>query len=142
MTHFNLDLGSSEKKVVDLIEKKYDIDLKKVKPKKENLDFKLFEKGSPAPTNTDRLLLSLHYKFGYGIKLQNRLFIIPSIETPIINFKKWEKGKSTYGIFNSRYRPFLFSVRFLWLKPPGRGDCPPVYLNPDDKLRYERNYME
>ena len=38
MTHFNLDLGSSEKKVVDLIEKKYDIDLKKVKPKKENLD--------------------------------------------------------------------------------------------------------
>ena len=107
-----------------------------------NTDYKLFEKDSPSPENTDRLLFSMHLKIGYGMKFQNRLFIIPSIETPIVNFKKWDNGKSTYGIFNSRYRPLLFKIRILWLKRPSRGECPPVYLNPEDKARYERNYMQ
>ena len=108
-----------------------------------NLDFMLFEKQPvPSPTNSDRLLLSFHLKVGYGMKFQNRLFIIPTLETPILNIKQWENGKSTYGIFNSRYRPLLFKVRILWLKRPKRGDCPPVYLNPEDKARYDRNYMQ
>ena len=108
-----------------------------------NLDFMLFEKQPvPFPTNSDRLLLSFHLKLGYGVKFQNRLFIIPTLETPILNIKQWENGKSTYGIFNSRYRPLLFKVRILWLKRPKRGDCPPVYLNPEDKARYDRNYMQ
>ena len=108
-----------------------------------NLDFMLFEKQPvPSPTNSDRLLLSFHLKLGYGMKFQNRLFIIPTLETPILNIKQWENGKSTYGIFNSRYRPLLLKVRILWLKRPKRGDCPPVYLNPEDKARYDRNYMQ
>ena len=111
-----------------------------------NLDFMLFEK-QPDPSLTylyrsNRLLLSFHLKFGYGMKFQNRLFIIPTLETPILNIKQWENGKSTYGIFNSRYRPLLLKVRILWLKRPKRGDCPPVYLNPEDKARYDRNYMQ
>ena len=108
-----------------------------------NLDFMLFEKKpTPIPNDTKRLLLSLHYKFGYGFKIQNRLFIIPNIETPILNFRKWENGKSSYGIFNSRYRPILFSLRILWLKRPNPGDCPPVYTDPDMQNRYEQNFME
>lgn len=108
-----------------------------------NLDFQLFErKPTPTPNNPKRLLLSLHYKFGYGFKIQNRLFIIPSIETPILNLRTWENWKSTYGIFNSRYRPLLFSVRILWLKRPNPGDCPPVYTDPNEQKRYEQNFME
>ena len=109
-----------------------------------NLDFMLFEKQPvPSPTNSDRLLLSFHLKFGYGMKFQNRLFIIPTLETPIINLRQWEKGKSTYGIFNkSRYRPIVFSCRFAWLKSPSRANCPPVYVNPGDKAKQDQHFME
>ena len=108
-----------------------------------NLDFMLFEEQpDPTPSNTERLLISFHLKLGYGIKFQNRLFIIPTLETPILNLKQWEGGKSTYGILNSRYRPLLIKFRILWLKRPNRSDCPPVYLNSEDKARYDRNYMQ
>jgi len=107
-----------------------------------NLDFKFFEKDTPLPNNTDKLNFSFHFKLGYGIKFRKTLFIIPTIETPIINLKKWEQGKSTFGIFNSRYRPVLFKVRFIWLKKLGKSDCPPVYTNPEDDARNERNYMQ
>jgi len=111
-----------------------------------NVDYKLFERKendlNPSPENTKNLLSSLHLKIGYGMKFQNRLFIIPSLETPIINFLEWEKGKSTYGIFNSRYRPILLKIRILWLKRPSKFDCPPVKINSQDKARYENNYMQ
>ena len=62
--------------------------------------------------------MSFHLKLGYGMKFQNRLFIIPTLESPILNLKQWE-SKSTYGIMNSRYRPLL-QVRILWLKRPDK----------------------
>ena len=107
-----------------------------------NLDFKFFEKDTPLPNNTDKLNFSFHFKLGYGIKLNKILFVIPTIETPILNLKKWENGKSTFGIFNSRYRPIIFKVRLIWLKKLGKSDCPPVYTNPEDDARNERNYMQ
>ena len=107
-----------------------------------NFDFKFFEKDNPLPNNTDKLNFSIHLKLGYGIKFSKTLFIIPTIETPIINLKKWEQGQSTFGIFNSRYRPIILKVRFIWLKKLGKSDCPPVYTNPEDDARNERNYMQ
>jgi hypothetical protein len=111
-----------------------------------NLDWKFAERKEddikPTPHNTKSLLFSLHLKIAYGMKFQNRLFIIPSLETPIINFLEWEKGKSTYGIFNSRYKPLLLRVRILWLKRPSKFDCPPVKLNSQDRERYQNNYMQ
>ena len=107
-----------------------------------NIDFQLWENGNPSPVNTKRFLIALHYKIGYGIKINEKLFVIPSIETPIINFRQWEKGKSSYGIFNSRYRPIIFSCRFAWLKSPSRGDCPPVYVNPGDKAKQDQHFMQ
>ena len=88
-----------------------------------------------------RFFLSLHYKFGYGIKVSDKLFIIPTLETPIINGLKWESGKSTYGIFSSRYRPIIFSVRFAWLRIPSRGDCPPVYGPDGDSDKQQQHMM-
>ena len=107
-----------------------------------NLDYKFFEKDTPLPNNTDKLNFSFHFKLGYGIKFNKILFVIPTIETPILNLKKWENGKSTFGIFNSRYRPIIFKVRLIWLKKLGKSDCPPVYTNPEDDARNERNYMQ
>ena len=51
-------------------------------------------------------------------------------------------NKSTYGIFNSRYRPLIFKVRFICLKKLGKGKCPEALTSPEDKARYERNYLQ
>ncbi len=106
-----------------------------------NLDFKLWENNTQA-TNDKRLLLSLHYKFGFGFKLTKTVFIIPTVETPILNIRQWEQFKSNYGRFNSRYRPLIFSCRLLWLRAPSKGDCPPVYVNPGDKAKQEQYFMD
>lgn len=113
-----------------------------------NLDYKFSEKYDPAAetsttSNTQSLLFSLHYKIGYGIKATKNLFVIPTLETPILNAKQWEKGRSDYGVLSSRYRPLIFSVRLAWTRKPGRGDCPPVYdpangnKKMDDMLKME-----
>ena len=107
-----------------------------------NIDFKLFEEGTPLPNNTDRLTIAFHLKVGYGFKVKKTLFVIPTMESPFLKLKKWEQGKSTYGIFNSRYRPLIFKVRFIWLKKLGKGKCPKALTSPEDKARYERNYMQ
>ena len=112
-----------------------------------NLDYKFSEKytsnGSDmgANNNTDKLLFSLHYKIGYGIKAKNNLFIIPAIEFPILNAKKWEDGRSTYGIFSSRYKPIIFSVRFAFLRKRGTMACPDNNLSPEDKKKQEMHMM-
>jgi len=112
-----------------------------------NFDWKFSQKYTPASpssplgNNTSRFLFSLHYKLGFGIKYNDRLFIIPSIETPILNILEWEGGKSTYGIFTSRYRPLIFSVRFAWLRSPDRGACPPVYGPDGDRQKQEQHMM-
>jgi hypothetical protein len=110
-----------------------------------NFDWKFSEKhetnDSPyAVNNSGTFVLSLHYKLGYGVKITDQLFIIPTLETPILNGLKWENGKSTYGIFSSRYRPIIFSVRFAWLRIPSRGDCPPVY-GPDGDADKQQQHM-
>ncbi len=107
-----------------------------------DIDFKLFEEGTPLPNNTGRLTIAFHLKVGYGFKVKKTLFVIPTMESPFLTLKKWEQGKSTYGIFNSRYRPLIFKVRFIWLKKLGKGKCPEALTSPEDKARYERNYMQ
>lgn len=112
-----------------------------------NLDWKFLQKYSPSDPasplgdNTSSILFSLHYKFGFGFKVTDELFIIPSIETPILNGLEWEKGKSTYGIFTSRYRPLIFSVRFAFLRRPDKGACPPVYGPDGDREKQNQHMM-
>ena len=105
-----------------------------------NVDYKFSEKIDGGATTTDKLVASLHYKLGYGVKVSDRMFIIPSIETPILNGKKWEKGKSTYGIYSSRYRPFIFQLRYVWLRSGDRNACPKVEGMPGDEEK-QRMYQ-
>jgi hypothetical protein len=71
----------------------------------------------------DDFLVQAHAKVGFGYKLQNNLFVIPSIETPILNLLPMEDGKSTLPYFASRYRPIVFSIRFQWLTRRKPEDC-------------------
>lgn len=75
---------------------------------------------------TSRLKAQLHYKFGVGFRIGEMLYAIPSIEIPLLTGWKWEGGRSTFGAWNSRYRPMIISVRFAWLRKPS---CPKVWDN-------------
>jgi hypothetical protein len=91
-----------------------------------NVDYMLFgkiEESGSGMADPIKLLGQFHYKFGYGIKVAENLFIIPSVETPILSAYKWDKGKSTLEYFSSRYRPLIFSVRFAFLGKPKAGAC-------------------
>jgi len=105
-----------------------------------NLDYKIMGSAesngvSGAPQQFPGSLIGqLHYKLGYGFKVNSKLFIIPTLETPILSIYKWDDFKSALPYFSSRYRPILLTVRFAWLSRGGDA-CPPVDGNPGDKDR-------
>lgn len=65
----------------------------------------------------------LHYKFGFGFKAKNNLYVVPAIETPILGIYEWNDGKSTLQYFNTSYRPLIISLRFFWLDDRPTRDC-------------------
>ncbi len=73
-----------------------------------------------------QFLANVHYKLGYGIKMRGNWLLIPSIETPILNVLPFEPPRSSLGFFTSRYRPVIFSLRFLFMRPSDGLDCTPV----------------
>ncbi|MDG1476795.1 MAG: hypothetical protein P8Q14_06590 [Vicingaceae bacterium] len=103
-----------------------------------NADYHLIKGRSATPqipTNTDYVtgpdafLGELHYFFGMGFKTNGRLIIMPIIETPILALIPLNHIKSTHSYFNTRSRPFLLRVRFMFLKK-GSKSCPAVF-NPE-----------
>lgn len=72
------------------------------------------------------LLGELHYFFGIGFKTKGRMIIMPMIETPILALLPFNHIKSTHDYNNTRHRPFLIRVRFMFLKK-GSKSCPAVY---------------
>lgn len=89
----------------------------------------------------NKMIFSLHYKLGYGFKVNTKLFIIPAIETPILNFIPFENAKSTIGVFNMRYRPLILTIRIAWLRKPNPFKCPTPPDNDGDKKRQEQYQM-
>lgn len=70
------------------------------------------------------LLLQFHYKLGFGFKASKNLFIIPSVETPLITLFEYDDLKSTTQVFNTRYRPLLFRLTFMLLDDKADRKCP------------------
>lgn len=68
----------------------------------------------------------IHYFFGMGFKTGNRLIIMPIIETPVFAIYEFNHIKSTHDYFNTRSRPIIFKIRFMFLKK-GSTSCPKVY---------------
>lgn len=91
--------------------------------------------------NPSKFLFQLHYKLGYGIKWNDKLFVIPTLETPILSFSTWENGRSRYNMFSSHYRPIYFTIRFAWVSKKS-WDCPPVEGHPDDKRKQQQYQQE
>jgi len=89
----------------------------------------------------DKMVFAVHYKLGFGYKLNQKWFIIPSIETPILSIIPFENGRSAIGVFDLRYRPLIFTVRLAWLRKPRANDCPKVDGPEGDKKRQEQYQM-
>lgn len=76
----------------------------------------------------------LHYKLGYGYKIYDHLLMQFMLETPILSVYPWDGGHSSLAWFSSRYRPVIFTVRFMIVRRPRGADCPPVYKSPFDPV--------
>jgi hypothetical protein len=115
-----------------------------------NVDYRIITRHiTGAPFGADwqypsPLLGQLHYKIGFGWKPEPGIYIMPSIETPILNVYPWESGKSTIPYFVGRSRPFIITIKIQWLsKSMGRkcegqpGHDPEV--DKDKPGRHENN---
>lgn len=100
-----------------------------------NADLHILKGRTPTPQipeNTayadgpDNFLGELHYFFGIGFKAGKRLIVMPIIETPILALLPFENIKSAHPYFNTKSRPFLLRLRFMFLKSDSKS-CPPVY---------------
>lgn len=114
-----------------------------------NLDYRVLGKTGAqsgntifqSPNDPAKFMFQLHYKFGYGFKWTDKLFVIPMIETPILSILAWDNFKSSYHVFSSRYRPVFLTIRFAFLSKP-RMDCPTGIGNPDDKRKQQQYQQE
>jgi len=94
-----------------------------------NADYRLFGNRDTAGFNpfessySEDFITQLHVRVGYGFKLQPNLFVMPMLETPVLNALPFENGKSTLEWFGSRYRPLVLTIRFQWLSRRKPEDC-------------------
>ncbi len=111
-----------------------------------NFDYALGKKedntsGLISGSTFNKMIFDLHYKLGFGYKINERWFIIPAIETPILSIIPFEKGRSAIGVFDLRYRPLILTVRIAWLRRPKANSCPTVDGPEGDKKRQEQYQM-
>ena len=97
-----------------------------------NVDYSIIKNtNKPAyPLHDDielpRFWAQIHYKLGFGIKMTDQFFIIPSIETSLLNLSPFTNFRPKVDQYMSNYRPLIFSVRLAFLGLNGVS-CPPVY---------------
>ncbi|HLV53443.1 MAG TPA: hypothetical protein VKY29_05440 [Cryomorphaceae bacterium] len=99
-----------------------------------NGDFRVMESehynknALPIGLNTPtRFIFQAHYRLGFGMKVSDRIFVVPSVETPIVTFYEYQDLKSTLEVFNVRYRPLIFSVNIMMADKRASRKCPTKY---------------
>lgn len=108
-----------------------------------NVDYRIYggnddeDYASPiAPDNQGKFVAQLHYSMGFGFKVRDGFFVVPSFQTPILSFLNLGKQggfNPSHYWFNSRYQPMIFTLKFAWLFP--KKGCPPVDGMKDDEDR-------
>lgn len=77
----------------------------------------------------------LHYKLGFGNKVYDNFFWEIMAETPILNVYPWNGATTSLHWFNSKYRPVIFTFRFMFQRGLRKEDCPPVWNSPFDPVQ-------
>jgi hypothetical protein len=85
------------------------------------------------------LIAQAHFKLGYGFKLTGTLIMIPTLESPVFSITPQDEGFGQLQWFSSRYRPLIFTVRFLFLRARNGFDCPPPIRNKGDIKQYRQD---
>ena len=81
---------------------------------------------SPLPSdNQSKLVAQLYYALGWGIKMRDGLFLVPTIQTPVLTLFQFNDFNPSHKWFNSRYQPIIFTVKLAWLWP--KSGCPKVF---------------
>jgi hypothetical protein len=65
----------------------------------------------------------LHYKLAIGWKADPGLYVLMALETPVLNIYPFDDGKSTVPYFASRYRPFILTLRVMFLDKTKSKSC-------------------
>lgn len=95
----------------------------------------------PAGYDNQRpMVLQLNYQFGWGIKVRDGFFIVPTVQTPILTAVDWNGFNPSHKWFNSRYQPAIFTIKFAWLFR--KKGCPKVFDNGEGKRSSEQYQMQ
>jgi hypothetical protein len=84
----------------------------------------------------------LHYKLSYIWRPESGIYVVPSIETPLLTAYPWDGPKATLHYFTDRSRPFLISLRIQWLSKEEARKCegqPGQSPSLDDGNRHGKN---
>ena len=84
-------------------------------------------------------VLGLNYTFGWGLKIRDGFFIIPTLQMPVMKFLSWQGFNPSHVWFNSRYEPLILTVKFGWLFP--KKGCPPTFNNGEGKQQSDQYQM-
>lgn len=96
---------------------------------------------SPLPSdNENKLVAQLHYSIGFGLKLKDGLFVVPTFQTPVLTVAQWNGFNPSHKWFNSRYQPLIFTVKLAWLFP--KKGCPKVFDNGEGKNQSDQFQMQ
>ncbi len=79
------------------------------------------------------LVAQIHYELGFGIRLNRRSMLIPSVQAPILGLHEWRGGASALKWFDSNYYPLLVKVKWTYLFQKRSKGCPPAQVNDQDK---------
>lgn len=87
--------------------------------------------------NTNKMSLQLHYSFGWGIKIRDGFFIIPTVQTPVVSFLPWDGANPGLQWFSSKYQPTILTLKFGWLFPKKGCNVPNDPRQKDANDRFE-----
>ena len=91
----------------------------------------------PIDPNPNKMMLQLHYSIGWGIKVRDGFFIIPTLQTPVVSFLPWDGPNPGLQWFSSEYQPTILSVKFGWLFPKKGCNVPSDPRQKDANERYQ-----
>jgi hypothetical protein len=104
------------------------------------IDNTVFEgkQGPREPELPPEFIGQFHFKLGYGWKVSQKWFVIPTLETPVLNVYPWEGTVSSIEAFSSRYQPVILSLRFLIRDKLPKDECPPVPGGTDSEMNKQK----
>lgn len=91
-----------------------------------------------AYTDMPKMVGQFHYSIGWGLKVRDGFFIVPTFQTPILTLLPFNDFNPGHTWFQSRYQPMIFTVKFAWLFP--KKGCPDVD-GPDDDYKRSQQYQ-